>query len=123
MGMLGERTYQRITRSPGQYVDGRWHEGAESELTFRASIQPAKKDDYDQLQALAEGRRVESAVRIYTQTELAVAGEDERNGDQVIYRGDRYLVTAGSDWNMGMRGVNHYRYLGVRKKRDDEVGA
>lgn len=123
MGMLGERTYLRITRAPGQYVDGDWQDGEETEDTIRASIQPAKKEDYDQLQALAEGRRVESAVRIYTRIQLAVAGESYSNGDLVIYRGNRYLVTAGSDWNMGMRGVNHYRYLAVRQKPADEEGA
>lgn len=123
MGMLGERTHPRITRAPGGYVNGRWVEGAESQSAFRASIQPAKKEDYDQLQALAEGRRVESAVRIYTRTQLAVAGDTGSNGDIVIYRGDRYLVTAGSDWNMGMRGVNHYRYLAVRQKLSSEEGA
>ncbi|WP_212669118.1 phage collar protein [Xanthomonas retroflexus] len=104
-------------------MDGRWVEGAESQSDFRASIQPAKDKDYDKLQALAEGRRVESAVRIYTRTQLAVAGDTDSNGDIVIYRGDRYLVTAGSDWNMGMRGVNHYRYLAVRQKLSSEEGA
>ncbi len=123
MAFLAERSHPLITRSPGDYVDGRWQEGIETETAFRASIQPAKKDDYDQLQALAEGRRVESAVRIYTRTQLNVAGEDERNGDLVVYRGDRYLVTAGSDWNMRMRGVNHYRYLAVRQKPPEVEGS
>ncbi len=123
MGMLGERTHPRITRGEGAYVDGRWQDGQETQIDLRASIQPAKKEDYDQLQALAEGRRVESAVRIYTRTQLAVAGDTGSNGDIVIYRGDRYLVTAGSDWNMGMRGVNHYRYLAVRQKLPSEEGA
>lgn len=123
MGMLGERTHPRITRSEGAYIDGRWQDGQETQTEFRASIQPAKKEDYDQLQALAEGRRVESAVRIYTRAQLAVAGDTDSNGDIVIYRGDRYLVTAGSDWNMGMRGVNHYRYLAVRQKLWSEEGA
>ncbi|MDT3454630.1 hypothetical protein ROV80_05145 [Stenotrophomonas pavanii] len=121
--MLGERTHPRITRSEGAYIDGRWQDGQETQTEFRASIQPAKKEDYDQLQALAEGRRVESAVRIYTRAQLAVAGDTDSNGDIVIYRGDRYLVTAGSDWNMGMRGVNHYRYLAVRQKLWSEEGA
>jgi len=123
MGMLGERTHPRITRSEGAYIDGRWQDGQETQTEFRASIQPAKKEDYDQLQALAEGRRVESAVRIYTRAQLAVAGDIDSNGDIVIYRGDRYLVTAGSDWNMGMRGVNHYRYLAVRQTLWSEEGA
>jgi len=120
MAMLGERSHPRITRSAGAYNHGRWVDGEETETTFRASIQPAKKDDYDQLQALAEGRRVESAIRIYTRTELAVAGDTEKNGDFVVYRGDRYLVTAGSDWNVGMRGVDHYRFLAVRQKATGE---
>lgn len=123
MGMLGERTYPRITRTEGRYVNGRWLEGAEVETTFRASIQPAKKDDYDRLEAMAEGRRVESAVRVYTRTELNVAGADAKNGDLIEYQGDSYLVTAASNWNMDMRGVNHFRYLAVREKPASEAGS
>lgn len=123
MGMLGEREHPLTRRAPGEYVNGRWREGAETISTFRASIQPAKKDDYDQLQSLSEGRRVESAVRIYTRTELNVAGADTHNGDQVEYQGDQYLVTFRSNWNMGMRGVNHFRFLAVRQKAASEEGS
>jgi len=117
MAMLGERNHPRITRAAGEFVKGRWVEGGETETTFRASIQPASKADYDKLQALAEGRRVEAAIRVYTRARLAVAGGDTRNGDVIIYRGDRYLVTAESDWNVGMRGLDHYRYLAVRQQQ------
>lgn len=123
MPMLGERTWPLITRAAGEWVDGRWVEGQETESTVQASIQPAKKEDYDQLQAMAEGRRVESAVRVYARSRLKVAGDSASNGDLVVYNGARYLVTAGSDWNMGMRGVNHYRYLAVRQKPPDEEGS
>lgn len=124
MGMLGERTYQLITRSEGAWVDGRWVDGAEVVTTVRASIQPAKKVDYDQLQALLEGRRVEAAVRIYTRIELKVAGADATNGDVVVYQGRRYLLTAASNWQMGMGGgVDHYRYLAVAEALTTETPA
>jgi hypothetical protein len=124
MGMLGERTYPLITRGDGAWVDGRWVDGTEVESTVRASIQPAKKVDYDQLQALLEGRRVEAAVRIYTRVELKVAGTDATNGDVVIYQGRRYLLTAASNWQMGMGGgVDHYRYLAVAEALTTETVA
>jgi hypothetical protein len=115
MAMLGERNHPLTTRAPGQWVEGRWVDGEESESSFRASIQPATKGDYEKLEALAEGRRVAAAIRIYTRTQLAAAGGDTHNGDIITYRGDRYLVTAASDWNVGMRGLDHYRYLAVRQ--------
>ncbi len=122
--MLGERTHPRITRTPGSWVNGRWVEGQEVGSTVRASIQPATKGDYDQLQAQDSGRRVESAIRLYTRVQLNVAGDDDTNGDIVIYSGDRYLITAESNWQMGMGGgVDHYRYLAVRQKPATEPGS
>lgn len=105
------QTFKR--KSAGLYVDGAWQEGTEYDLPdITASVQPAKKEDYDQMEALPEGRRVEAMVRIYTNVELNVAGVDNSNGDILIWRGSRYLVRDVSAWQSDV--INHYRYLAVR---------
>ncbi len=103
-----------IRKTPGGYDgDGIWHEGTEGPLPdVTASVQPAKKEDYDHMEALPEGRRVEAMVRIYSSTELKVAGSDNSNGDILEWRGGRYLVRAISPWQSDV--INHFRYLAVR---------
>jgi head-tail adaptor len=102
-----------IRKTPGKYVDGVWHEGAEAPLPgVTASVQPAKKEDYDMMEAWPEGRRVEAMVRIYTSTELKVAGADNSNGDILEWRGSRYLIRDISPWQSDV--INHFRYLAVR---------
>jgi hypothetical protein len=99
-----------LRRTPGaRDENGRWVEGGEVPGTFIATVQPAQKNDYDQLQTLPEGRRVERAVRIYTAERLNVAGEDASNGDILLWEGERYLVVAVSAWRTTM--LKHYRYL------------
>lgn len=110
------RPVQVIRRGEGQWVDGRWVAGGdEAPITIMASVQPATLSDYDTLQALPEGRRVEAMVRIYTDAVLNVAGADGTNGDRVVWphgpRPGKYLVRAVSPWQSGV--ISHYRYLAV----------
>ncbi|MCA7086052.1 hypothetical protein K7G19_20900 [Cupriavidus sp. DB3] len=81
-----------------------------------ASVQPATlSEDYDTLQALPEGRRVEAMIRVYTDAVLAVAGAADTNGDRIVWphgpRPGNYLVRAVSPWQSGV--ISHYRYLAV----------
>lgn len=111
------RPVQVIRRGAGQWVAGRWIEGADGPLdTIMASVQPATlSEDYDTLQALPEGRRVEAMVRVYTDAVLAVAGAADTNGDRIVWphgpRPGNYLVRAVSPWQSGV--ISHYRYLAV----------
>lgn len=103
-------------RAAGRWVKGRWVDGAdEGIVTIQASVQPLRLVDYDQLQALMEGRRVEAAVRIYTAEALNVAGSNDRNGDRLIWpfapRPGEYLVVSVSPWQAGV--ISHYRYHAV----------
>ncbi|EHK65297.1 hypothetical protein [Achromobacter arsenitoxydans] len=104
------------TREPGQHVRGRWAEGAQGpDLTISASVQPAKAGDYDLLQAHAEGRRVRAAVRIYTNAQMNVAGQDWRNGDRLVWgagpMAGEYLLVGVAPWQSGV--IPHFRYLAV----------
>lgn len=104
------------TRAAGQYVRGRWEEGARGpDVMIQASVQPAKAGDYDLLQAHPEGRRVRAAVRIYTSADLNVAGQDWRNGDRLVWgagpMAGEYLLVGVSPWQAGV--IPHFRYLAV----------
>lgn len=110
------RPVQVIRRGAGQWVAGRWIDGADGPPhTIMASVQPATLSDYDTLQALPEGRRVEAMVRVYTDAVLAVAGATDTNGDRIVWphgpRPGNYLVRAVSPWQSGV--ISHYRYLAV----------
>ncbi len=103
-------------RAPGAYVDGHWKNGeVTSRFTVMASVQPARISDYDTLQANVEGRRIESAVRIYTDDVLVVSGYDDRNGDRLLWpyapRPGAYVLMAVSSWQSKV--ISHYRYLAV----------
>ncbi|CAP41317.1 hypothetical protein [Bordetella petrii] len=114
---MGFRRPQTIRpRAEGGYVKGRWVEGADAApYTIQASVQPARLSDHDVLQPNPEGRRITAAVRIYTTAVLNVAGQDDQNGDRLVW--DRaphpgeYLVVAVSPWQSGV--ISHYRYLAV----------
>lgn len=82
--------------------------------TILATVQPATLSDYDQMSALPEGRRVEGMIRIYTDAQLQIAGEDTTaDGDMITWpdalRGRPYEVVARSPWQS--RIIPHYRYL------------
>lgn len=109
-------TIQR--RAPGAYVAGRYVAGAIGpDETIMATVQPATLSDYDLLQPLLEGRRVEGVVRVYTTAEIVVAGENtEATGDLLIWpdglRTRPYMFMARSPWQS--RVIPHFRYLAAQ---------
>lgn len=106
------RTTQHVLfRAPGEHAKGRWVDGAETPGTIQASVQPAKKVDYDLMQAQLDGRRIAAAVRIYTDTRLNVAGENASNGDVLLWEGKRYTVAGVAPWRTTI--LAHYRYLAI----------
>lgn len=104
---------QMMFRSPGQRVNGIWQEGAETPGTIVASVQPSSLSDNDQLQNMLGGKRIERAVRIYTNTRLNVAGENGSNGDILIWQGTRYVVSAVGQWRTTP--LRHYRYIAIKE--------
>lgn len=109
------RPYTIRRRAPGAYVNGRWVPGtAGAAETIRASVQPAQLSDYDMLEPLPEGRRVESLVRVYTSVLLQVAGNESptASGDLLDLPQGEYVFMAVSPWQSGI--ISHYRYLAAR---------
>lgn len=93
-----------------------WVDGSDAEeITIIASVQPASSADYDQMQPLLEGLRIEAMVRIYTGAVLKVAGKDGNGGDLLVWpqgqHSRNYLIVACSPWQSGL--LNHYRYHAV----------
>lgn len=113
--MSGFRTSQTVYKhANGGYVGGRWVPGAAgAPTTILASIQPATTSDYDTMQPTIGGRRIERMIRIYSDTELVAAGQDWTNGDEILWRGNRYLVIAVSPWQSDV--ISHFRMHAVKR--------
>lgn len=106
------RSKQQIIRQPdGQYVKGRWVKGGDTTMEIMASVQPATNDD---TQNLPEGKRIERAVRIYTDALLNVDGADN-NGDVLVWQGRHYRVIAVAPYRSNV--ISHYRYLAAEAER------
>ena len=103
------RSKQQIIRQPeGQYVKGRWVKSGDTVLEIMASVQPATNDD---MQNLPEGKRIERAVRIYTDALLRV---DDNTGDVLLWLGTEYRIIAQARFRMGV--ISHYRYYAVSEQ-------
>lgn len=102
-------------RAAGEYSGGVWTPGAAAAPeTIMATVQPATLADYDMLQRLPEGGRVEAVVRVYTTAELNVMSEEAGvSGDLLDWpdglRDRPYIFMARSPWQS--RVIPHYRYL------------
>lgn len=104
------KPYQVRRRAPGQYQGGRWQEGEETSFAILASVQPLKPDE---LEALPEGRRAGSALKVYTSTALNTAREVREDApglspDVLEYNGCWYEIVAVSPYQVGV--LPHYKY-------------
>jgi len=101
--------------APGSYVEGRWVEGAYTDSTITASIQPLKGED---MESLPEGRRDSEAYKMYTSTLVKTVQEagSNQNADRVIFFGKEFEVHQVNEWqnNSNFTIVNHYKYLVLR---------
>lgn len=96
-------------RTAGEYVDGRWIEGAETVLTIKASVQPAKDSD---MQMLPEGRRFMSSFRLYTDTELRSSEEHGANCDIAALPFGDHEIVAVMPWGNGI--IPHFKAIAQR---------
>lgn len=99
-----------VTRyAAGGYVNGAWVEGASSQVTIQASVQPASAED---LQSLPENRRALGAYKLYSSAPFQGVIEGQRNPDTVVINGDTYEVARVDPWQNGV--IHHYKTLVVR---------
>lgn len=100
--------YTFTRTAEGEIVNGRYTDGQTKTFTASANVQPASASDYDSLLALAEGRRIERAVRLYSSHRLQVAGEASR-GDRFTFEGNVYEIAGVAPWRSTP--LRHYKYL------------
>ena len=94
----------------GSYVDGLWVEGAPTDSTITASIQPLSGED---MKSLPEARRQSEGYNMFTSTQVKTvedAGSDQ-NADKIVFSGKEYEVYQVKPWqnNTNFTLVNHYR--------------
>ena len=92
----------------GEYVDGIWQPGTETEFTARYSVQPASPDD---MEMLPEGRRERKAYTLFGDTALRTV-TDADNADKVLIYGEWFEVSAHQAWRNGL--VPHERMVATR---------
>jgi hypothetical protein len=99
--------------SAGDYINGRWKEGANPEyFTVFGSIQP---DSGETVQSLLEGKRVSSIYRIFTDVKLQEADPlNKVTGDIVKINGQDYEVIQVQSWQNGL--IPHYESVVIREK-------
>lgn len=101
--------------APGSYVNGRWVEGATTDSTITASIQPLTGEDMEEL---PEARRESEGYNMYTSTQVRTVQEagSNQNADRIVFNGKEYEVHQVRPWqnNTNFTIVNHYRYFILR---------
>lgn len=108
------KPYKMLVRSDGEHVKGKWVNGGEIEQTLMASIQPLSGAEMDRLVVSMQGRRVSSAVKIYTDQKLDVGGENTHNGTVILVGDERYEVISRAAYHSAV--LSHYRYVAIRVK-------
>lgn len=99
-------TVQVIPRTTGVYTKGRYLDSADSAYNLTdASVQPASDGE---IQSLPEGMREQSALRLYTISNLNSLKEDQ-NPDHVVISGVEYEIYSKNIWNNML--IPHYKYL------------
>lgn len=99
-------------RAAGVFTSGRWIDGAETESTIVASVQPLTSDE---LLQLPEGDRSKGARRVYTESELQ-AGDESAGlvADRIVWGGEEWEVHKVDGHGLGLA---HYAATVVRVER------
>lgn len=97
-----------VKRFTGEsYVKGRLVDGTETQISIKASVQPATGRD---TKLLPENRREVEHYKIYTDTELFTAEKgSSQSPDRVVYEGNDYEVLKLGRWQNGI--INHFKYM------------
>lgn len=84
MPLLGERDVTRRRYSSGAYTAGVWSDGAATDTTIRASVQPLSGRDRE---VLEEGVRQRDGIKLYTTASGTLRTESQHDGtpaDEVV---------------------------------------
>lgn len=102
--MIARKALLRQVKAQGTITNGIFTEGAETQYSFTASVQPLNPAEIEQL---PEGRRNKKPLWLFTSTKLNEVTSS--NPDIVIIDGERYEVDKVHPWQNGI--LNHYKCL------------
>lgn len=96
--------------APGSWDTGRFVRGAESSVTFTASVQQLTPNETEQL---PEHKRNKESIKIYTSERLFQADEKTQTpADIVTHDGKEYEVQKVGNWQIGTD-LPHYKAIAV----------
>jgi hypothetical protein len=90
----------------GTKAKGRWVEGAASDISFEASVQPIQAHE---LKFLEIGRRERKSYVLYTDFKLNALTSGTINPDRVFINGEEFEVVVEAPWRNNV--INHYKYI------------
>jgi len=106
MNSLFRKTLYGKRFAAGSRVNGRWVEGAASDIIITASVQPTKPHD---LQFLEIGRRESKTFTLYTNDQLLALSAGIANPDRIFINGETYEVDVEAPWRNNV--ISHYKYI------------
>src|SRR4051794_12101908 len=115
--------YKIVRRNIGSWVNGQYvlDDDLGNQLTILATIQsPSSSGDRQLIEATPYGRRIDRAIKVYTDVKLQpvthamLPGEQSQPGDLIIYQGRMYLVFHEAEKQSLAKTrqtrVSHYKY-------------
>lgn len=107
------------THEPGQYIKGRWVNGAPKEdVPFKGTVQAASGKT---MELLPEGKRSSEAIRVIAPINLSfTSAESEKQviGDIIIWEGRQYEVQVVRPWKNGL--LPHWELVATREKEGEK---
>lgn len=96
----------------GSYIQGVWQGDSPTPFTIQASVQPAP----DKVRKnLPEGYDIDSAMQLFTDTELHVAQRGSQQSDTVTILGEEYHIVAIERWRNDV--IPHYMATAARRTK------
>lgn len=111
-----------IRHAAGSRVDGHWVEGNTTETNINVSIQPATQKD---LLKLPEGDRNQGVVRIYTDVDTPLQGQDDVSKvspDIIEVSGLKYQIQIVEDWTY-WKAIPHFKSIALLREHKAEERA
>ena len=107
--MSSFRTYTIAGKryAASSFDKGRWTDGSESDISFKASVQPLKGNE---LLTLPEGYREKETYRLYTSFQLLTADEKNKKiPDRVTIFGKKFDIIKVDIWQNKV--IPHYKAI------------
>ena len=98
----------------GSWSDGEYIAGAETSVSIRASIQPAKPEELQNLSPAAQ--RASAGIKIYSESLLRTANESTGvQADRVVWAGENWEIQFVS--RHPLSALAHYKAIATRLDR------